>query len=61
MFGFKQNDMKIMSKSPVRHLVRVQGKIKLKKKKDLHISRLLLYFSIFKCNSRQPISVAALG
>jgi hypothetical protein len=53
--------MKILLKSPRRHLVRLQGKLKLKKK-TLHIRKFFLYeyFSVFQCRpaTRQPISVA---
>jgi hypothetical protein len=60
MFDFKKCVMKIMSKFSSRLLVRVQGKLKLQQKKYIHILEVLLYFSIFKYDSRQPISVADL-
>jgi len=47
--------MKTISKSPIRHVVRLQRKLKLK---ILHIRMLLLYFSKFHCISYQPTSVA---
>jgi hypothetical protein len=52
--------MKMMSKYPSRHVVKLQGKLKLKKKKILHIPKFLLDFSIFRYISHQPISVAHL-
>jgi hypothetical protein len=54
--------MKIMSKSPTRCSVRLEGNLKLteKEKKYLHVRKLLL-FSIFQCAGHQPISVADLG
>jgi len=41
----------------------VRGKIKLNNNRNisLHISKFLLYYSIFQCISYQPISVADLG
>jgi len=54
--------MKIMSKSPIQLLVRLQGKLKVtEKEKNLHILKCLLYFSVFQCTSLQVISVADLG
>jgi len=47
MFDFKNYIIKIMSKYPSRHPVTLQGKLKLTKKKYLHILKFLLYFSIF--------------
>ena len=41
MFHFKNFVMKIMSKSPSRHLVRLQGKLKLTEEIYLHIRKLL--------------------
>jgi hypothetical protein len=44
--------MKIISKSPGRHLVTLQGKLKLtEKENNLHIHKYLLYFSKFQCTS----------
>jgi hypothetical protein len=59
MFDFKNCVMKIMSKSLSRPLVRLQGKLKLKKK-NICIHKFLLYFSVFHCTSYQVISVANL-
>jgi hypothetical protein len=59
-FFLKNYVMKIMSKSLSQYLVSLQGKIKVTKK-NLHIHKFLLYFSIFQCTSHQPISVADLG
>jgi hypothetical protein len=53
--------MKIMLKSLSRHQVRLQGNLKLKKKKNLYIRTVFLYFLLFQCTSHQPISVADLG
>ena len=39
--------MKIMSKSPSRQLVRLQGKLKPKKKKYLHIRKFYYIFQYF--------------
>jgi len=50
-----------MSKSPSRHLVRLQGKLKLKKKKFPHIHMFLLYFQHASVLSHHFISVADLG
>jgi hypothetical protein len=63
MSDFKNGVKKIMSKSPSRHLVMLQGKLKLteKAKQYLHICKFYLYSSIFQCASHQLISVAALG
>jgi len=64
MFDFKNNVMKIMSKSPNQHLVGLQEKLRLaekRKKYVLHIPNILLYFSIFQCTNHQPILVADLG
>jgi hypothetical protein len=56
---FRNSVMKIMSKSPCRHLVKLQGKLKVtEKEKNLHICKFLLYFSIFQCTCHHPISVA---
>jgi hypothetical protein len=41
--------MEIMSKSQSRHLVTLQGKLKLTEKKNLQTRQSLLYFSIFQC------------
>ena len=51
--------MKMMSKSPSRHVVRLQGKLKLKKKYMF----LILYniFPTFQCAGHQPISGADVG
>jgi hypothetical protein len=58
MFDFKNYLMKITSKSPSRHLVKLQGKLKLTKtEKNLHIRKFLLHFSKFQCTCHQPISV----
>jgi len=49
MFAFKNHVMKIMSKSHSWCLVRVQGKLKpKKKKKNLYICKFLFYFSLFQ-------------
>jgi hypothetical protein len=37
LFDFKNTVMKIMSKSPSRHLVRLQGKLKLTEKEKIYI------------------------
>ena len=58
---FKKYVMKIKSKSPSRHLVRLQGKLKLKKKKFPHIHMFLLYFQHAIVLSHHFISVADLG
>ena len=62
VWGGREAVMKIMSKSSSRHLVRLQGKLKLtEKEKDLDIRKFLLYFPIFQWTSHQLISVADLG
>lgn len=51
--------MKMMSKSPNRHVVRLQGKLKLKKKYTfLNVNNI---FSVFQYTGHQPTSVADLG
>ena len=54
-----------MPRSPIRYLVRLQGKLQLSKRgeKYLHIRKFVLrvYCPIFQCTSHQPISVADLG
>ena len=47
-----KNYVKIMSKSPGRYLVRLQGQLKLTE--NLHIQKCLLYISMFVCSSHQP-------
>jgi hypothetical protein len=54
---FKKCIMKIMSKSPSRHLVRLEEKLKMKRKKYLHIPKFLLYFSLLNCTNHRLISV----
>jgi len=44
MLDFENYVMKIKSKSPSLHLVRLQGKLKLRKKIYLYIRKILLYF-----------------
>jgi hypothetical protein len=62
MFDFKNYVMKIMSKSPRRHLVGLQGKLKLTEEEKIYVFlSVYLYFSIFQCTSHRPISVADLG
>jgi hypothetical protein len=62
VWGGREAVMKIMSKSSSRHLVRLQGKLKLtEKEKHLDIRKFLLYFPIFQWTSHQLISVADLG
>ena len=62
MFDFKNYVTKIMSKSPSRHLVMLQGKLNLTENgKICMFFSFLLYFSVFQCTSHQPISVADLG
>ena len=58
MFDFKNRVTNIMSKSPNRHLGRLQGKRKLKKNKSVHK---LLQFWILQCTSQHPISVTDVG
>ena len=60
MFRFKNFSIKITPKSPRRHLVRLQGKLKLTKKggKILHIHKSVFSFAIFQCTSHLPVSVA---
>jgi hypothetical protein len=48
-------------KSPRRHPVRVQGKLKITKQEKIYIPKLLKYFSISQCTRYQPISVGDLG
>jgi hypothetical protein len=62
MLDFKNCIMKIMLRSPSRHLVRLQRKLKLSENlKNLHILKLISYFSIFQCTSHPPFWVADLG
>jgi len=56
-FDFENCVMKIMSKSPSRHVVRLQLKLK-KKCVFLNVNNI---FSVFQYTSHQPISVADLG
>jgi hypothetical protein len=49
-----------MSKSPSRRPVRLQGKLKNEREKNLHIPRVLLHFAIFHCTSLQPMLMADL-
>jgi hypothetical protein len=62
MSDFKNCLTKIISETPSRHLVRLQGKLKLtEKENNLHICKFYLYFSVFQRTDHQPISVADLG
>jgi hypothetical protein len=62
MSDFKNYVTEIISKSPSRRLVRLQGKLKpTEKENNLRICKFFLYFSLFHCASRQPISVTGLG
>jgi hypothetical protein len=59
---FKYHVMKVMSESPSRHPVMLQGKLKLtEKEKTVHFRKLLLHFSKFRYTSHQLILVAVLG
>jgi hypothetical protein len=61
MADLKNYVTKIMSKSPSRHLVRLQGKLKLaEKQNNLRFYKFYFYFSVFQCTSHQPISEAKL-
>jgi hypothetical protein len=57
IFDLKKSIIKITSKSPSRPLVRLQGKLKPKKKEYLHTFKFLLYFSVLHCTSHQLISI----
>jgi hypothetical protein len=49
MFDFENYVINIISKFPNRHLVTLQGKLKLfEKENSLYIGKLVSYFSIFK-------------
>jgi len=48
-------------KFPRRHLVRVQGKLKITKQEKIYISKFLKYFSIFQCTRYQTSSVGDVG
>jgi hypothetical protein len=64
LFDFKKYGMKITSKSPSRHLVRLQGKLKLAEKEKIKVFLSFYHiFSIFLSRppSHQPNSVADLG
>jgi len=58
---FENCVLKITSKSPSRHLVRLQGKLKLtEKEKQCVYVNFHYIFSKLQCTSRQPISVVDL-
>jgi hypothetical protein len=56
MFDFKNYVMKMMLKFPSRHLIRLQGKLKLRYE-NIHIHK-FLYVSVLQCTGHQPIAVA---
>jgi len=48
MYHFKNYVIKIMSTSPVSYVFTLQGKLKPTEKKNLHITRFLLIFSVYQ-------------
>jgi hypothetical protein len=53
MFDFKDHIIKIMSNSPNRRLLRLQGKLQLTLKIYVHIGKSVFCFAIFQCTSHQ--------